>query len=204
MAVLAVSILALIFTMFTQIGTTDQAVAGPCENLKSTIDLEHAAEMDAAAGTTDEYGPVVTTDLDALAAEALPVYTGALFDDDDNAEMDDLTEAEASLDCFAGFTSRNFRKNLMNLTGKSTAQVQGFDAHHVFPQKFQARFTKAGINIHHPKYGAWWKSRPHQATAYEYNKKWENFFAKYPNPSKSRTLTYGRALNASYSLRGWF
>jgi RHS repeat-associated protein len=44
---------------------------------------------------------------------------------------------EAAEQGFKSFTARNFRENLMRLTGKSADEVADLEAHHVFPQALE-------------------------------------------------------------------
>ena len=94
------------------------------------------------------------------------------------------------------YTQSNFRHNLQVLTQEEGV---GMDAHHVFPKKFVDKFEGAGINIHDPRYGAWWESSSHQASAFGYNKSWEDFLIKSPNAAK--ILEYGRKLMAKHGIK---
>lgn len=68
-------------------------------------------------------------------------------------------------------TRRNFRENLSRYT--NTRPDLSHDAHHVFPKEFKEQFARLGIDVHHPKYGAWWEKNAHRSTWYDYNKAWE-------------------------------
>ncbi|HEY8207039.1 MAG TPA: hypothetical protein VIG99_06150 [Myxococcaceae bacterium] len=99
------------------------------------------------------------------------------------------------------FTADNFRKNLGRLTG---GIPEGADAHHVFPQKYADKFTAAGINIHDPRYGAWWETTAHQRVGFEYNEQWRKFFVDNHVPSTEQILQFGRDISSSYGLRVGF
>jgi hypothetical protein len=95
------------------------------------------------------------------------------------------------------FTASNFRTNLGRLTGGIR---EGAQAHHVFPQKFGAAFEKAGINIHDPRFGAWWESGSHLKNASSYNAAWSEFFATTRNPTAEQIFQFGRNLSAEYGI----
>jgi RHS repeat-associated protein len=96
---------------------------------------------------------------------------------------------------FRSFTSGNFRYNLGKLTGNMPANSQ---AHHVFPQAFQERFTTKGINIHDPKFGVWWETSSHLKNANVYNSAWESFLRT--NPTQPQILDKGRQLMQQYGI----
>jgi len=96
---------------------------------------------------------------------------------------------------FKSFTKSNFRHNLGQLTGNIAANSQ---AHHVFPQKFANQFSKAGINIHDPKFGAWWQTSGHLKNASGYNAAWEEFLI--PSRSQTEILNFGRQLMGKYGI----
>jgi RHS repeat-associated protein len=92
-------------------------------------------------------------------------------------------------------TKGNFRGNLSRLTGGA---VQGAHAHHIFPQKFADRFASAGINVHDPRFGAWWEAGSHLSNAAEYNRKWERFLSV--DRTRDEILTFGREISAHYGV----
>ncbi|SFH56832.1 intein N-terminal splicing region [Pseudobutyrivibrio sp. OR37] len=55
----------------------------------------------------------------------------------------------------------------------------GFDAHHIFPRKFQKYFDGLEIDINNPDFGIWLKQSTHRSSSYSYNQLWESFFSKY-------------------------
>jgi hypothetical protein len=99
------------------------------------------------------------------------------------------------------FTADNIRTNLGRLTG---GIPEGADAHHVFPQKLANYFKRAGINIHDPRYGAWWETKAHQQAGFAYNAQWGKFFERSRSPSTEQILQFGREISASYGLRVGF
>jgi hypothetical protein len=101
----------------------------------------------------------------------------------------------------ATFSRGNFRKNLEKLDGPAPA---GCDAHHVCPSKFKIEFDKAGIDIHDPKYGAWWEKMSHRRTASEYNRAWEAFFDGNENPTKQQVEEFARQVAKKYNLETGF
>jgi len=103
--------------------------------------------------------------------------------------------AKTSTTVFKSFTKSNFRHNLGQLTGNIPANSQ---AHHVFPQKFVNQFSKAGINIHDPKFGAWWNTSGHLKNASSYIQAWTQFFKT--NPTQSQILIKGRQLMQQYGI----
>ena len=96
------------------------------------------------------------------------------------------------------FAKSNFRKNLIEVTGKNPGK--SMEAHHVLPQKFQKLFKSSGVdNIHNPKYGSWWETAGHRQNAYAYNKDWKNFFggtSKDPN----EVLNFAKGLGKKYGF----
>jgi hypothetical protein len=100
---------------------------------------------------------------------------------------------------FKPFTEANFRENLAQLTGELP---EGAHAHHVFPQKLAEKFQKAGINVHDPRFGAWWERSSHLKNAGAYTKRWEEFFLK--NPTVEQILQHGRDLAGEYGFRVHF
>ncbi|QQS28145.1 MAG: DUF2380 domain-containing protein [Sphingobacteriales bacterium] len=103
--------------------------------------------------------------------------------------------AKGSTSLFKSFTKSNFRHNLGQLTGNIPANSH---AHHVFPQKFANQFSKAGINIHDPKFGVWWQTSSHLKNASGYNEVWKQFFKN--NPTQSQILDKGRQLMQQYGI----
>jgi RHS repeat-associated protein len=95
----------------------------------------------------------------------------------------------------AKFTASNFRANLIKLTGKEPAGAQ---AHHVFAQKFEADFAARGVNIHDPKFGAWWNAAEHQVKSAEYNQKWATFLST--DPSAAQIKRHGKLLAWKYGF----
>lgn len=83
------------------------------------------------------------------------------------------------------------------MTGNVPANSQ---AHHVFRQKYLREFTDAGINIHNPKFGAWWETTSHLKNAKAYNDAWGAFFRATPNPTQSQILNQGRTLMQQYGI----
>ncbi len=102
---------------------------------------------------------------------------------------------------FRKFTRSNFRYNLTKLTGVAP---KGAQAHHIFPVQFASELRVAGINIHHPKYGAWWAAEAHLRAASAYNQRFRDFFLRNSQPTKQQILDFGRALAQKYGLDVYF
>ena len=49
----------------------------------------------------------------------------------------------------------------------------GYDAHHIFPQKFRGFFEALGIDIDAAEYGIWLPESEHRSGSYAYNLQWE-------------------------------
>ncbi len=92
-------------------------------------------------------------------------------------------------------TKENFRYNLSGLTGEIP---EGAEAHHVFPQAFESEFNQVGLNIHDPKFGAWWEAGEHGRRAYEYNQRWRAFLDT--KPSQTQILDFGRKVMSDYNI----
>jgi hypothetical protein len=88
----------------------------------------------------------------------------------------------------APFTRSNFRYNLTLKTGKRASENS--HAHHTMPQKFEARFKEAKINIHDPEYMLWWCRPSHLRNAASYNKRWELFFKAHPKPTVRQVFAF--------------
>jgi hypothetical protein len=69
----------------------------------------------------------------------------------------------------------------------------------VFPQKLADKFRKAGIDVHDPKYGAWWDQSSHLKNAAEYTRRWEEFLEK--NRTSEQILQLGRELGEAYGFQ---
>ncbi len=96
---------------------------------------------------------------------------------------------------FLPFTRNNFRHNLNELTGYGGHRDK--DAHHVFPQKFVRQFRAIGINVHDPRYGAWWDRDDHLDQASGYNDLWEEFFLDGTRTAED-AKAFARALAETY------
>ena len=95
------------------------------------------------------------------------------------------------------YTVNNFRKNLIRLTSFDPGKA--YQAHHIFPKKFEKYFNQVGINIHDPKYGAWWETKAHGKKSYEYNQEWNLFFQQ--NPSYDKAINRARELAREYGYK---
>jgi hypothetical protein len=88
---------------------------------------------------------------------------------------------------FRSFVPRNFRENLIRLTGVDSAVVKNFQAHHVLPQKFRREFEALGLNVNHPTFGAWVDSS-HQGWSRRYQRDWNAFFQGYQENGTTPTI----------------
>ena len=90
---------------------------------------------------------------------------------------------------------------LTSACNSTSSAGSGFaaNAHHIFPQQFEARFRMLGINIHEARYGTWWPTASHQVEAYVYNRVWGLFLAT--RPSRSQVLLFGRIISRAFGLR---
>jgi hypothetical protein len=81
-----------------------------------------------------------------------------------SAERAAIRHADEIVDA-ATFTERNFRRNIARVLGDAPSAAA--EAHHVFPQagEFGRNFSRAGIDVHDPKFGAWWTRPNHQQKA---------------------------------------
>lgn len=84
----------------------------------------------------------------------------------------------------------NYRQNLVSKTGGS--RHKGFDAHHLYPQKYEKIFARQGINIHSPNNLQWKPSQIHRQQAYAYNQKWAHFLDQ--NPNKKQIIAFGNRM----------
>ena len=89
------------------------------------------------------------------------------------------------------FTRRNFRKNLIKLTGENPSIKQ---AHHIFPHAFKEQFKKAGIDVNNPAFGAWLDAKKHNKHAYWYNKEWQDYLSTHPEATKDEYFEQAKIL----------
>jgi len=68
------------------------------------------------------------------------------------------------------YTARNFADNLRKIKPKPSPSHQ---AHHMLPQAFEDFFRSKGINIHDPRWGAWWDVPEHTQKWRAFNDEWE-------------------------------
>jgi hypothetical protein len=97
---------------------------------------------------------------------------------------------------FKPFTEANFRENLARLTGMMPDSAH---AHHVFPKKLVKDFEAAGINIHDPRFGAWWNRSSHLKNSAGYLRRWEEFFTT--EPTFEQILQFGREVGGKYGFQ---
>jgi hypothetical protein len=100
---------------------------------------------------------------------------------------------------FKAFTEDNFRENLSQLTGQLPENAH---ANHVFPQKLAEKFQRAGINVHDPRFGAWWEKSRHLKNSAEYTRLWVEFFER--APTTEQILAFGRFLGGKYGFQVHF
>jgi RHS repeat-associated protein len=99
---------------------------------------------------------------------------------------------------FKPFNERNFRENLIRLTGIDPGR--SVHAHHVFPQQYRERFFEMGVNIDDPKYLAWW-GKGHLPNAKAYNKEWKEFMWDRPEPTMDQILQEGKRLMSEHGIK---
>ena len=101
---------------------------------------------------------------------------------------------------FRKFSRGNFRHNLRVLSGEGP---RGFQAHHIFPNKFRNKFDKifhgSGVSIDDPRFGAWVEATGHRKLTRAYNDEWTKFFQDNLNSTVEGTLGFGRDLARKYS-----
>ncbi len=64
-------------------------------------------------------------------------------------------------------------------------------------------FERAGINIHDPKYGAWWERTSHLQNVSRYNLEWEQFL-RGGRRTADEILQFGREISGRYGLEIFF
>ena len=101
-----------------------------------------------------------------------------------------------------GFTENNYREGLLRLTGKTSEEVQGLEAHHILPQKFEQRFNNAGIEtIHDPRLLVWVDEVEHKNWSNAYNEAWNTFFDEQPNATVEEILEEGKRLAEEFGYQ---
>lgn len=95
-----------------------------------------------------------------------------------------------------------FRGRLKDLTKYTDEMAEGFDAHHVFPQKFADEFSKIGVKYDNAKFGSWVDEGIHRGFSHEYNLDWDTFLHSVDGklPTKSQTMKFGRMLAKKYGF----
>jgi hypothetical protein len=83
----------------------------------------------------------------------------------------------------------------------NTYPPRNIEAHHVFPQALKHHFIPRGINIHDPKYLAWWKLSSHRPAALSYNAKWTKFFRNNPEATLAHVLEEGKEIMSEYGKK---
>jgi hypothetical protein len=81
--------------------------------------------------------------------------------------------------------------------GDPPAGMRKPQAHHDLSQKFRDRFERAGLDIDDPAHGRWVEGSPvgrHQNWSPEFNREWERFFARNPNPTQQQILDFKNTL----------
>ncbi|MCH8806245.1 MAG: hypothetical protein IH986_09180, partial [Planctomycetes bacterium] len=98
---------------------------------------------------------------------------------------------------FKTFTLGNFRHNLKVMT-KFDAPTS-IHAHHMLPLRHAEKFKRARMNIHDPKWGAWWGGG-HLSHSNRYNRAWKDFFREHANPGPGQVESHARKLAADFGL----
>ena len=89
----------------------------------------------------------------------------------------------------------------MSLTGKTSSEVSGLQAHHIFPQTFIDEFSEYDKNVHDPHFGTRVDST-HQDWSYEYQERWRDFLDK--DPSRKEIFDFVRELAEEYDFETHF
>ena len=106
---------------------------------------------------------------------------------------------------FQGFSTSNYRMSLRRFTGVSEDAVNGYEAHHLLPQTFEAKFLENGIdNISDPRLLVWVDKEAHQKLSPGYSEAWRTFFESNPNPPKTQILEEARELAEEYGYEVLF
>jgi hypothetical protein len=99
------------------------------------------------------------------------------------------------------YNGDNFRRNLIKLTRQEPPDSH---AHHVFPKMFHEILRKKGINVHDPRYGAWWGRQEHLQKSAQYNEDWRIFIDKHPEPTQEQIFDFARAMANKYGFQIYF
>ena len=124
--------------------------------------------------------------------EVIDKYRGMLRITGKGAVSSDDLAREMGLKRFA---ESNYREGLLRLTGETREEVRGFEAHHVFPQKFEQKFSYAGLeNIHDARLLAWVDEIEHKSWSNAYNEAWDTFFKENQDAKIDEILEEGMRL----------
>ena len=93
------------------------------------------------------------------------------------------------------FTKGNFRENVHRLSG--VAADKTVEAHHRLPRAFEQQFSRAGINIHDPRFGVLLEKHFHRASASKINERWDEFFRSGPK-TKEEILKFLQKVDAEF------
>lgn len=75
--------------------------------------------------------------------------------------------------------------------GKPPAHLRNPQAHHDLVWKHRDKFERAGLDVNDPAHGRWVEGGPvgdHQKWSSAFEKEWDDFFARNPDPSKEEIL----------------
>lgn len=172
--------------------TNNQVLAPEFQNLINN-DNELAEINDSAQEKTqtdsdtnkDKIEPKVVPVVYVMATSAVAVITR-------------VAASPATTRILTNLTRSNFRENLIRYTGGNPGTV--YQAHHMLPNEFESFFIRAGMQIHHPKYGTWVHQSYHSSINYQYNQTWSSFRASNPNATAAQIESYARSLAQQYSL----
>jgi hypothetical protein len=113
-----------------------------------------------------------------------------------------IAASPATTRILTSLTKSNFRTNLIRYTGGNPGTV--YQAHHMLPYNFQSYFTRAGMQIHHPRYGTWVHQTYHAGISYQYNQAWSSFINSHPNATAAQIESYASSLAQQYSFYTYF
>jgi RHS repeat-associated protein len=100
------------------------------------------------------------------------------------------------------YTARNFRRNLENRTPIPQG-MRNPQAHHMLPEALEKEFSRLGVNVHDPRWGAWVEGTPpgtHQNWSYAFNQAWKEWLNKNRGATLEQIIAQTQKMATEYGI----
>jgi len=100
----------------------------------------------------------------------------------------------------AATSARIFRKGVLARVGVDAAEAKGKHAHHVLPKQFAEKFSRLGLDVNDPRFGALLDGPAHMQlhNVLKYNSRWSDWLGKNPNATADDVLRFAEELAREY------